>query len=202
MGDRDAMLGRAVRELNRLPDNTVGTLINLAARLHNKEQFARLKRFCRGEILLTEPELPSFILNVRQGETFNGLIKVGNYDWKHHSVTSELFPVRPCEPSLRRIVLLHFKRGVRSEEVLKEAEAQGFKRPTYEDCLRFGAGYPEEQRKGPIVFLHEPVQVNGGPSVLCLGHIGSRRRLDCGWFACEWGDCCRFALVSLVCPTA
>jgi hypothetical protein len=133
---------------------------------------------------------------VKDGETFDGLVAAGKYDWKCDWVNGGRFPVRQSAPGERKLVVLHFGRDISPEDAIKEAERQGLERPTHEDCLRFGAQHPEVQRQFPVVFLHEPVRDDlGFPRVLCLNRRGSERILDFGWFGNGWRGGCRFVFV-------
>ena len=128
--------------------------------------------------------------------TTDGVIAAGNYDWKNDRVNGENFPMRPMPEGPREIVFLEFDHDPGSEEVLAEAARQGLERPRYEDALFFGEQYPEEQRKAPIVFLHEPWRdprrVLG---VLVLSCLGRDRSLVLDYFDGGWGQRCRFAFV-------
>ena len=128
--------------------------------------------------------------------TTDGVIAAGNYDWKNDRVNGENFPMRPMPEGPREIVFLEFDHDPGSEEVLAEAARQGLERPRYEDALFFGEQYPEEQRKAPIVFLHEPWESPGrGLDVLVLRCRGRSRSLHLSCFFSRWFRRCRFAFV-------
>lgn len=128
--------------------------------------------------------------------TTDEVIAAGNYDGKNDWVNGENFPMRPMPEGPREIVFLEFDHDPGSEEVLAEATRQGLERPRYEDALFFGEQHPEEQRSGPIVFLHEPWQ---DPyrflDVLVLYCDGRFRRLGLSYFVNKWFQRCRFAFV-------
>ncbi len=140
-----------------------------------------------------------FVIKVREGETFDGLVAAGRYDYLDCTeVTGERFPVRPSEPGERKIVLLRFGREINSEDAISEAQKLGLRRPVYEDALRFGAEHPDVQRGAEITFLHEPVDVLGLPAVLFLGCTRNERYLHNDAFACDrwqWDDYYYFAFV-------
>ncbi len=102
-------------------------------------------------------------------------------------MADELFPLPPHAPAVRKIEFIECDFNPSSEEALDELKQHGLKRPTAEDALQFGIEHLEEQRKRPIVFLHEPVL---GPSgrrfvlVLCEGAGG--RYLSLIWFDFGW----------------
>lgn len=78
--------------------------------------------------------------------------------------------------------------GLSGDEVLQELKHRGLERPMCEDALYFGVKHPEEQRKRPIVFLHEPVRdPNGNLNVLVLREVDGYRYLHLRWFGDRWG---------------
>lgn len=117
------------------------------------------------------------------------LVARGNYDWANEWITDERFPIQKHAPISRTIELVGFDHDLTSEEVLAEFAHRGLERPTAEDALYFGIEHPEEQRKHPVVFLHEPVL---GPlghlhvNVLVLHEHAGKRRLGLHWFASRW----------------
>jgi len=138
----------------------------------------------------------SFQINTTGNRTAEEVVAAGNYDWRNDWVNGENFPMRPMPEGPREIVFLEFDHDPGSEEVLAEAQRQGFDRPMYEDALFFGEQHPEEQRNGPIVFLHEPRQDPVGYLVvLVLGCGGRDRHLLLRCFGRSWDRRCRFAFV-------
>jgi hypothetical protein len=108
-----------------------------------------------------------------------------------------VFPVRAvAAPSVREITLLRFDRAVTSGEVIAEAVKAGLARPVYEDALYFGATYPDAQRDGPIVFLHEPwFGFFGRWDVITLWTNAGRREIGLDGFEDRWRADYRFAFV-------
>lgn len=121
-----------------------------------------------------------------EGTKTSELVKRGKYDWANDAITSEHFPIEAHPPVSRTVELVEFYHDPTSKEVLHEFARRGLERPTYEDALVFGVKYPEEQRKHPVVFLHEPVQVGGSRDVLVLDEGGRGRGLDLYWFDDGW----------------
>ncbi len=129
------------------------------------------------------------------GRITSELVKRGRYDWVNSSITDTLFPIEKHAPVSRTIELVKFDYNPTSEEVLAEFARRGLERPTHEDALTFGSEYPEEQRKCPVVFLHEPVLVDGGRCVLVLDEDGRERSLGLDWFVDGWDRRYVFAAV-------
>lgn len=115
------------------------------------------------EVLLAEMQMPriSKTYDMYQlllvGATALELVQLGTYGWHSDLITDNLFPLSPHEPVSRIIELIEFDHDPKTEEVLSDLARCGLERPTYEDALNTGAQRPEQQRKRPIVFLHEPV---------------------------------------------
>ncbi len=137
-----------------------------------------------------------FQITAWSSETFSQLVRDGRYDHVHGQIDERHFPVSPPgSTTTRKIVLLQFRHDIDSRRPIAEAANQGLERPTFEDCLRFGAQHPEVQRQFPLAFLHRPVQGYGFPAVLHLTHLGSKRELDIAWFDGRWDYRHRFAFV-------
>ena len=106
------------------------------------------------------------------------LVVQGDYGWPDNWITDELFPIQKHAPVGRTIELVEFDHEPPSEEVLEKLAQRGLERPTYEDALYFGIQHPEEQRKRPVVFLHEPVlRPDGDRGVLVLEERAGERDL-------------------------
>lgn len=128
-----------------------------------------------------------FQLTLEGNATASELVKRGQYNWHNDWITDERFPIRSHDPMNRIVELVEFDHDPESEEVLAEFARRGLERPTYEDALYFGVQCPEEQRKRPIVFLHEPVlDPDGDRRVLVLGGGSDRRGLRLVWFGGRW----------------
>ncbi len=139
-----------------------------------------------------------FSLSVEGKHTVSKLIVLGRYDWANDGIIDERFPIVVHEPMNRTIEYVTFDHDLDSEEVLVEFARHGLKCPTYEDAFYFGIQYPEEQRKHPIVWLHEPVQdPQGVRYVLVLYKNGRRRELYLFWFDRGWYRGCVFPAVRM-----
>ena len=114
------------------------------------------------------------------------LVAAGRYDWTDGSITDKKFPIESHASQSRQIELVEFDHDMTSDEVLAEFARRGLERPTYEDALTFGVEHPEEQRKHPVVFLHEPVRVGGDRRVVVLDGHDRKRDLILGWFDHRW----------------
>lgn len=128
--------------------------------------------------------------------TTEEVVAAGRYDWKDDAITTKNFPMRSRPEGKIEIEYLEFDYDPTSEQVLAEAKKRGnLERPTYEDALLFGEQHPEEQRKNPIVFLHERQAMDGARHVLVLLVRDAERNLRLDWFDGRWYRYCRFAFV-------
>ena len=128
-----------------------------------------------------------FLINCIGSYKTSELIRYGKYTWNNNWITDWRFPLEKHAPMSRTIEIVEFDHDSDSEEVLKEFGRCGLERPTYEDALYFGIQHPEEQKKHPIVFLHEPVlNLDGNFGVLALSEDGGLWHLPLSYLVPKW----------------
>lgn len=136
---------------------------------------------------------------VDYGQTLEGMIKSGNYDWTDGDITAKRFPIAGKGKVEFEDTVFHFDRGISSEEAVKLIVAADPKNPwgpgKIENVLAYGARNPEEQRKYPIVGLGSVGGVGGRRSVPCLDEDVSGRELNLSWWGDDWYSRCRFLAV-------
>lgn len=144
-----------------------------------------------------EPTSNVFRITCEGSYKTSELVMRGRYACSNDWITDERFPLQKHAPIGRTIELVSFDHNSALEEVLAEFSNRGLERPTYEDALYFGIEYPNEPRKHPIVFLHEPVQASplGRGHVLVLNEHVDKRLLLLVWFGAWWYRSCVFAAV-------
>lgn len=135
---------------------------------------------------LVQAEAAIFTIATGDKRSAKELLAAGKYDWvddyARQFVEGKKFPLASKAEDVD-LVLVEFGHDPESEEVLAEFKRQGLERPIAEDALRFGEKFPDEQKKYPLVFLHEPWQDPFGDHVvLVLFYDGSKRRLFYYWF--------------------
>ena len=81
------------------------------------------------------------------------MIALGKYDWTNSEVSSKHFPVNRRGTAKADIVLVQFDHAMKSEDVLRELDAQGLRPAELPELLAFGATYPEKQGEFPVVAL-------------------------------------------------
>lgn len=138
--------------------------------------------------------LPSepIVLIVDYGQTLEAMIAAGRYDWKNGDITAERFPIEGEGKVEFEAVLFHFDKNISSEDAKQQIEQAGYEVGKIEHLLSFGANYPEEQRKFPIVGLGPVGEVDGGRVVPYLGRGVSERFLYLYWLGGDWLASFRF----------
>lgn len=178
-----------ILELTRDGDREYEPVSDVLQVIKEKKNFADI--LLRG---MVETISNIFKIICKGSHTTSELIKLGKYYWGNDWITDKRFPLEKHASTTRNIELVEFDHDPTSEEVLEELTRRGLDKPTYEDALCFGIQHPEEQRKHPIVFLHNPVfDPFGNRGVLVLDEHSGLRGLSLRWFDYGWGRCCVFA---------
>ena len=137
------------------------------------------------------------VLSVDYSQSLEQMIAEGNYDWKNSDITAKRFPVVGNGIEQFEAKLFHFDRNTVSQDNVDAIKADDPANPwepgKIEHLLAFGAKYPEEQRKYPVIALGSVARVCGGRSVPCLNRGGAER--DLSWWGDGWGGDCRFLAV-------
>lgn len=142
----------------------------------------------------TATQPPSFSITVDYAMSLEEMVKAGRYDWFDNDVNAEHFPISGQSKASDDLILIHFNRPISSEDVLKELDRQGFRVAILPELLAFGATYPDEQRKYPIVALGSVWQGPYGLRYVSYLGAGARGRyLDLSRYVLDWRDDWRFA---------
>ena len=150
-----------------------------------------------------------FPVTVDYTQTLAQMIAAGKYDSINLDITDQHFPSPSIPTGLPpstgsgqatkaelKLELVHFNRTISSNDAIAELKQKGLRPATLPEFLAFGAIYPEEQRKYPIVALGSVWQYwydNRYVPYLCSND--SRRSMDLHWFGYGWNDNYRFAVV-------
>jgi len=134
----------------------------------------------------------TFIFTVDYGQTLEQMIAAGRYDWTNDKITTERFRVEGADLVGFAAVLFHLDADNSSEAAKSQIEKAGYEVGKIEHVLSFGAQYPEEQRKFPIVGLGSVGEIRGERRVPCLDRGGFKRGLNLTWWASHWPIHCRF----------
>ncbi len=125
-------------------------------------------------------------------------ISAGHYDWVNPDIVGAKWtPSLGSGSKEARYEVLHFGRNIESDDAEAEIkrDERGLHSADLTETLAFGAKFPEEQRKYPVVGLGSVAEVGGGRRVACLRRGGSERYLDLGGRGGRWGGSCRFLAV-------
>jgi len=121
-----------------------------------------------------------FLVSMPEERTIEQVLAAGNYGEVNFVIRSGVhkkFLSMKGEPlGNRKIVLLEPDDRIATCQLLEEARNQKLRRPTYADAFLFGELYPDEQNKGPIVFLHDPAYLWSGHSFYLVLNVKNGRR--------------------------
>lgn len=136
-----------------------------------------------------------YLATVDYGLSLAAMIQLGKYDWMNSDITAERFPIKGEGQKNVQFELVHFNRGISSEDAAAEMKKRGLRPARIEELLSFGAKYPELQLQFPIVALGSVAEFGGGQRVAYLYRGDARRYLDLRWWSGGWGARCRFLVV-------
>ncbi len=122
------------------------------------------------------------ILTVDYGQTLEQMVAAGHYgkdgkNW-NKDITAERFPIVGTGVAEFECKLFDFGRDISSEDAVKAIQVDDptnpWKPARTEHTLAYGAQFPDEQRKNPIIGLGSGTRVRGFRSVLALLADGGR----------------------------
>lgn len=135
-----------------------------------------------------------YILLVDYDLSLDVAIKNGEYDYVNDNITEKNFPTTRKGTAGLYIELVHLDRAVSSEEAIKELDKRGLRPAELHELLAFGAKYPDEQKKYPIVALGSLWWPwDGVRSVPSLWSGDGKRSLSPPHFDNDWSASSRFA---------
>lgn len=132
---------------------------------------------------------------VNRSLSLKEMISAGNYGWVNDDITASHFPIKGSGTTETGFELVHFDRDVSSEDAVAELDKRGLRPADLAELLAFGAVFPEEQRKYPIVELGSVAEVGCGRYVAYLFRGVSRRDLCLFRWGVIWNAGCRFLAV-------
>lgn len=142
------------------------------------------------------------VLSIDYNNSLDQMIAAGNYDWKNDDITASRFPIVGEGIVEYEFRYLHPNETISSEKVLDLTKKLDTKNPwesaKTEHLLTFGAAFPDEQRKFPIIALGSVGRVSGYRRVPYLYEVGAGRGLDLDWWDGDWYSGCRFLVVRKV----
>jgi hypothetical protein len=137
-----------------------------------------------------------FKLVIDFAKSVGDLIADGKYDNIYGRENAGRFPTDGEGMTTVELCYLHIGRQVTDQEVLDEAERQGFRMSTLREFLAFGAANPEEQGKFPIATINPDSDRDGRRWNAVLDGDGRKRYLSLHWNdpQGQWDGHCRFLL--------
>lgn len=123
------------------------------------------------------------------------MIAMGHYDWVSDNITAKHFPNLGSGKAEIVAELVQFDRTISTIKVIAELARRGFRPATLAELLAYGAKFPEDQHKFPIVALGTEAVVNGERLVAYLDRSDAGRVLDLGWMDVVWHGRDRFLAV-------
>jgi hypothetical protein len=147
-----------------------------------------------------------FKLVVDFSMTLGQMVAVGKYDWKNDDIMAKQFSVAGEGQIEYEARLFNLERSISSadaEKGIREAIPAGQWEPgRIEHLLAFGAAYPEEQRKNPIVCLGSVSngKVFGKRQLPYLYRRVIGRSLHLDWYGNIWHPLYRFLGVRKMSP--
>ncbi len=147
-------------------------------------------------------EQKGITIPVDYNKSLEQMIASGNYDWKNSDLTASRFPVIGEGIVEYEFKYVHPNQAVSSEtavDLIKKEDSENPWEPAkVEHLLAFGAAFPDEQRKFPIVGLGSVGEVGDDRRVPCLYRYDSRRVLYLYWWDYDWYSGYRFLAVRKV----
>jgi hypothetical protein len=143
--------------------------------------------------------LPRYPLTIpcKGCSTLGQLIATGKYDWVSPDINDEHFLLtqKGTMRTFAHPVDLGRGRMVRNSDAKIELAKSGLHPANIEQLLAFGAAYPNEQRKYPIIALESVSQIHGHQCVAFLAaDRGSRIAGILAWDD-DWSTAMRFLVV-------
>lgn len=189
------------RELGATPVSTqraIGSGI-IAAALNPEASFdnmpAILKLLGLDACLSVDRRQKGTTLTVNYDISLGTMIAAGNYDWVDDNIIGKHFPISENGKAEVLVELVHFDRTISTDDATLELARRGLRPATLAELLAYGAKFPEDQRKFPIVALGTGAVMGGKRHVAVLYRFGVKRYLSLGWAGSDWDDFCRFLAV-------
>ncbi len=135
-------------------------------------------------------------LSVNYKTKLSALIKQGNYDYVNSEITDENFPTDKKGKTELEVELFDLDTRKSTDAVLALMDKAGLRPATMVELLSFGAQYPDEQRRYPIVALGSVWTDRDGYRYVgyLWGHPGYRH-LYLYWLDLDWPAYYRFLAV-------
>jgi hypothetical protein len=128
-------------------------------------------------------------------KSLEAMIADGCYDQVNPDITPKRFPTTAAGTVQFETKVFHFDRNISSEDAVVAIKKEGFEPAKIEHLLAFGAIYPEEQHKYPIIGLGSVADVSGTRYAPYLYRYVAQRCLGLDWWGSVWYGNFRFLAV-------
>ena len=166
-------------------------VLNVLQIIKDKKNFA--------EILLAKKEAKSnlFKIALNYCMSMKDMVSAGAYDVVNSDINDKNFQIEKHGHEEVETKLIHFDRNISSENAIKELDKMepSLRPANLVEMLAFGAKYPDEQRKFPIVALGSVWRSMLGRDVAYLWSDSGFRKLSLRWFGHGWNANYRFLAV-------
>ena len=142
------------------------------------------------------PDEVNLTLTITQS-TIEQMIVDGKYDWANDNIVKK-FQFDQLTIGEWEFKLVPAGKLISSEAAKKLCEADGFQAAKLEHLLVFGAMFPEEQKKNPVIALGSVCEFGGSRRVPGLWFGVDRRKLVLYWWSDGWNGNYRFLSVRKV----
>lgn len=136
-----------------------------------------------------------FVVTIDQAESFEEMIKAGQYDEVNSAVRSVSFPWKRKGSKKVELTLVQFDRPLAPGEMTRLMEARRYRPAFIEELLALGKEHPDLQRRIPIVALGSGRIIQARRHAACPSGSQSSRCLQLAVIYRRWSTCYRFALV-------
>lgn len=124
-----------------------------------------------------------YTVMVNYDRSIEDRVKDGKYDWANSDITSSHFPSQETGIKEVSIEFIHFRRNMKTDDILGELDKKGLRPATLKELLSLGEQYPDLQREFPIIALGSVWRLLGG--IRCYAFLSrcgfSGRRLGLDW---------------------
>lgn len=179
--------------------------------LTSGDYLVRIREYLRGHAQIVPIQIGQSsteqypIITVDYGLSLEQMIAAGCYGWKNGDITAKHFPIKGNGTVTLETNLFDFSQTISSEAAVDAIAKADPRNPwrvaMIEHELAYGATYPEEQQKFPIIALGSSCRMGGDRFVPCLRRGVSERDLDLCCWDDDWNAVCRFLVVRPV-PSA
>jgi hypothetical protein len=138
----------------------------------------------------------TLIVSVNYDRSVEELLKAGGYDWADENITAKNFPSKRNGMADLEIVVIEFKNGFKSDDVVEWLDKHSFRPAELPELLAFGEEHLDMQCNCSVVALgswwHDRSDYRRVP---CLDVNSDQRKLGLVWWGHKWESNYRFTAI-------